>query len=162
MIDGTGQMAPLATMPGGERQSEAWRPYVGHPARRPLAVSESGVVPADFGNGASLSKSYSVIERFTPAEEGLAVICGSWQVSKTSADGISLRILWDGEELFAQTGTEPVEIRLEDVPLSPGAYLDFIVGPNLGSKGGDATQRSIAIYDAALAPATCPEKRAKF
>lgn len=161
MADGNGNTSPLATMPGGERQDEAWRPYVGHPYRRPLSISENSVVPVIFGEGANPEASYSIIERFHPAAESLAVICGRWQVSDTSSDGISIQIINNGDSIFSTNGGGETEVRLDGINLTPNGSVDFIVGSNINSDGGDSTERSIEIYDAARAPDTCPAKRAK-
>lgn len=158
MKDGTGMIAPFVTMPGGEWRNEGWRPYIGHPARRPLTVTETKVNPVDFGQGAKPAASISVIERFRSLVDAAAVICGSWRVAKTSEDGISATISEDGHVLFSQAGTGPMEVRLEGIELHPGSTVDFTVGPNLGAKGGDMTERTIEIYDAAYAPATCPTR----
>lgn len=162
MENGEGKIAPLATMPGGEKANESWRPYVGHPYRRPLSVTEEAVVPVDFAQGTRPAARESIVERFTSKVRRLAVICGAWRVSEASGDGVSLRITRNGKEIFARTGKDPVSLRLEGVRLEPGTVLDFVVGPNGDARGGDTTTRAIAIYDAARAPATCPGPREPY
>lgn len=144
---GTGMIAPLSTMQGGDRQNEGWRPYIGDNWSRPLAVSETEVRPVDFGNGTIPGKRYAILERFTAEDSFFADIRGYWAVSAASTDGIEISVLLNGVELFSASDTDPVLLLLESLWLEAGDTLDFVVDTEASSIG-DSTYRRISILTA--------------
>lgn len=150
-MNGFGLMSALSTMNGGDRQNEPWRPYIGDTGTRPLFIDETMVRPVDFGNGASPAKQYAVVERYTAEQAFKATILGEWTAFSTSTDGVEVRIILNGVELFSSVDKDPILVRLDNIWLELGDTLDFIVDPG-ASAVGDATSRRISIYESDLAP----------
>lgn len=146
-LNGEGRLDVLYTRLGGDVQSEPWRPYIGHDWMRPLSVEPTSVTPVDFGDGLSPKDRYSVVERFTAPEAGTLRIEGNWQVSEESADGISLVIVADGDELYSTAGRGRIEVVIPAVSVEAGSTIDFVVGVN-GDASRDRTVRRIRLLRA--------------
>jgi Ca2+-binding RTX toxin-like protein len=149
-LSGTGVMTPLYTMQGGARPDEPWTPYIGTDGLRPLRVDSTSVNPVDFGNGHSPAAKYAVVERFTAKAEDSLRIAGHWDVSDKSADGADLTILLNGKAIYSTVIYNPLngnvlDLTLDHIAVSAGDTIDFVLGTNGSSLGGDLTTRRITI-----------------
>lgn len=144
---GEGIREPLGLMEGGAVQSEGWTPYIGSNWRRPLGISPRGLIPVDFGTETQTGPVYSVFETFTAPSAVQATICGVWEPSADSTDGVTLTISHDGAPLFDAVVSERTVVWLPDIDLEEGDAVDFLIGPN-ESPAGDWTQRTIRLVEA--------------
>jgi Ca2+-binding RTX toxin-like protein len=149
-LSGTGKMAALYTMSGGARADEPWTPYIGTTALRPLRLDATSVNPVDFSNGTSAAARYAIVERFTVKTADRLTIDGHWDVSDKSTDGIDLTIVHNGKTIYHSIVYDPsngnvLDLVLNGIDVQAGDVIDFIVGSNKTSGGGDTTERHITI-----------------
>ena len=148
---GTGKTTALQTMGGGHVGGEPWTPYLGLPSLRPLTASATSVAPVDFSVGTNPASSYSVIERFTASTAQTVLLSSHWDVQDSTVDGVTISIRKNATTLFETVLFNPsngnvLNLDLGGITLAPGDTLDFIVGANRTSAGGDVTERRIQIF----------------
>src|SRR6195952_3443839 len=146
----TGQRTALQTMGGGLLNGEQWTPYLGLTWLRPLYVNAESLNPADFSNGTNPAASYKVVERYSSAAAQTVTIAGHWDVQDSSSDGITLKITKGNQTLVDRVIFDPAhgnifDFKLTGVVLQKGETIDFVVGANYSSQGGDVTDRHITI-----------------
>lgn len=149
-LSGTGVFTPLYTMTGGSRADDPWTPYIGTESLRPLRLDAASVNPVDFSNGTSLAAKYAIVERFTAQKADHLSITGHWNVSDKSADGVDLAILLNGKAIYGTTIYNPqngniLDLTLDHISVAAGDTIDFVLGTNKSSVGGDLTERRIII-----------------
>ncbi|MCW1384706.1 hypothetical protein OLX02_17960 [Novosphingobium sp. KCTC 2891] len=145
---GTGTVTPLHTMGGGMMAGEPWTPYIGSNWLRPLAVTATTIVPADFG-GANSSSKYAVIERFTVSKTGTYALTGDYDVSDSSSDGVLLTVRVNGSAIASQVIYDPANgnkfhLDLADVSLKAGDKVDFVLDTRANA-AGDTTERHVQV-----------------
>lgn len=153
-----GTLVPLTEMGGGERQSEAYRPYVGSEWLRPLGISEDIVGPVDFSTEDTPGLGVKIRERFVAPADTTATLCGVWRVNPGTVDGVTLRIALDGEEILDEVVNDTFSMRLDDMTLVEGQTLDIITGTN-ADPTGDTVERRVKIARPAEADQLCETSR---
>lgn len=130
------QKITFETMPGQERQSVPWVPYLGHSDYADLRLAPDYLVPtAQANNPVSVAQSYSAITAQN------VEIDAQWTASKSSEDGISITVLLNNKPLFSKTTTQTLTIENRLVKMDAGDVLEFQVGPNQNPWGDYTTHR---------------------
>lgn len=150
---GSGKLAPLGVMEGGEVQGEPWRPYLGNRTLRPMMATETELRPVDFAAGTNAEKRFGIVET-AQLRKGQSAqhICARWSAPEggvraivTVNQQVTMSAVVNGELLWEFSRA-----------LGFGDVVSFEVRPE-GSSGGSLVTRRYQIGDADMArcdPAT--------
>ncbi|KIT16331.1 calcium-binding protein [Jannaschia aquimarina] len=141
----------LEVMDGQDRMADLWNPYLGGTHFRPFAVTAKTVRPADFNDYGTNER--AVVERFTVEESGALDIVASYDLARSSTDGVVLELRLNGETIKAVKIDGRKVIALRDVTVEAGDELDFVVRDG-GSDNGDVLTRHVRILEADPARST--------
>ena len=103
---------------------------------KPLWISYDSLAP-----GGSEANPYQAVARFSSKTDEAVEIRGSWTVGSGSTDGIDVRVVLNGQEIFSKIVTGSFNLSGLYVDLRPSDTLEFLVGPNLTSTGDASDYR---------------------
>jgi Ca2+-binding RTX toxin-like protein len=155
--NGRGQAWALETKGGDITSGQVWTPYLGLDWLRPFRVTATDVVPVDFNTDTNPSHEYSIVERYTAAEDGVVTIRGSWDVANNTTDGVRLVIEVNDQAIFTKNifnvaNGHVFDLELTGIVLNAGDKVDFVIGSR-SSPTGDTTQRRVQILEEGAPPA---------
>ncbi|MCJ2188611.1 hypothetical protein [Novosphingobium beihaiensis] len=130
---------PFEVMPGQQRTSVPWTPYLGRSGTRALRLTADTVLPAVTGPDSA------VVLRHTAARTARLHIVADFKVSPKSTDGILVSLLRNGHTMLSRAGTAPGGIDLK-LNLRKGQTVAFAISPGATPRG-DTTRYRIRIFD---------------
>lgn len=130
---------PLRSLPGQQRGSVPWSPYLGLSAMPQLQLSADSMLPA------LSERNDAVVHRYIAMRDLAATLDARFTPSAESTDGVTITVSLNGKAISAHSGKTPVELERQ-LRLKAGDKLDFAVSPN-GASRGDATDYRIRLFD---------------
>lgn len=134
---------PLITLPGQERSGTVWNPYRGNTSLLNLRLTAKNI---SFGSGCN-NKSCEIVHRYVSVLSNEVEIKANFTPGRKSEDGIKLNILLNGHRLFSSESVDSIEFETTKI-LEAGDRLEFIVSPNMSTKG-DSVAYKISIREVA-------------
>lgn len=157
--DGTAPAGPLArfvrlggrdialqTMPGQERGSVPWTPYLGGAELFPLRLSATAALPRGGRRPAD------IVTRFVAPADGEVDASAVFLPSRRTTDGVAVSLVHNDAVVARAAGRERIELA-QRLLLKAGDRVDVVLGAN-GSNEGDATAYRIRFAAPGSAPAT--------
>ncbi|WP_231568202.1 hypothetical protein [Novosphingobium malaysiense] len=134
-----GHDIPFEVMPGQQRRSVPWTPYLGRPDMINLRLMADSMLP-DFG-----ARDGAIVHRYAASKDRRLHLIATFATSARSTDGISVIVMRDGRNLTAQAGTSALRIDRHLV-MRKGQTLTVAVSPR-STPRGDTTRYRIRLFD---------------
>ena len=129
----------MQTMPGQERDGRPWTPWLGIAGNADVRLLPLQLTPS--GDSAT---PVAVVHSFIAAENMSLSISAHFKPADRSADGIEVTFALNEVAQKTWSGKAPVLFDADDMRVSAGTRLDFIVGPG-ETAVGDVTDYRITI-----------------
>jgi hypothetical protein len=136
---------PFEMKGGGETNGVVWTPYLGNSFTKPMRIGAKAMVPGVAGQG-ERRREIRMVHRYTADRDQVVDIRSSWQPSKRTKDGVTVRIRSDDAVLFEESTAVATRADLGRVRLRKGQSLTFDLLPNRNAQG-DATRYRIQIFE---------------